>query len=911
MKKLFFVLASCLTVSSVFAGGYRVSTQGQRALAMGHTGVAVVNSAELAFFNPAGLVFLENKLNISAGVTGIMSTTKFQNLDDRQTFTTDSPISTPINLYATYKITDNFSAGLAVYTPYGSSVEWPDNWAGAGLVNNIQLQAIFINPVLSFKINDGLSIGGGPIYVIGGVNFNRNIEVTSGAESINGPSSIEVDAQGVTAWGWKGSLLFRPSEKLDIGFSYQSKIDINAKDGDVTFTNAPQIPTKFNSSLPLPAELTFGLSYKFTDKLLVALDFNRAYWNVYESLDLDFTNPAAPDSTNPRNYKDANTYRIGAQYDVNDKITVRAGYYFDETPVSSGFFSPETPRNDSNGFTTGLSYNISEKLAVDASFLFLHFSEVDESYDASPNDNIIPLGFIACEPEFDQDLADTPIAAQESGEADFSKFVSIGNSLTAGFSDGALYREGQENAFANILANQMKPAGGGDFITPFMTDNNGGFRGVEAQFGTRFVLEIDSDGNRSPVRLSPTANNDITARVTGPINNFGVPGAKSYHLGFSGYAGLNPYYGRFASAADATVIGDVATAQPTFFTMWIGNNDALSYATSGGVVLDAQGNPVIEADGSQREATSQVGNIDASTYTQQDISDPNLVAGAIKGYTDLLTAMGTNNTKGVVVNVPDVTSIPFFTTVPNNALVLDATQAAGLTGFFQLYANIVSGGIQMTGVPKEQADLLASQYAIKFNPGPNRFIIKVPVDPSNPSGIRQMTENELLLLTIDQGALRTQGYGSAAITPEIAQILGAIAAGGPAAFNPADAPKILAALNPIEDKDALDNTELSALSTAVTSFNAGIKAVVDDNPNLVLYDANSRLTRLSDRGITSQGTSVTSTFGTGGAFSLDGIHLTPRGNAVIANELIKVINTNFNSTLQPVSPGNFKTITLK
>ena len=392
MKKLLFVLTSCLTVSSIFAGGYRVSIQGQRALAMGHTGVAVVNSAELAFFNPAGLVFLENKINISAGVSGIISNVKYQNLDTRQAFETDNPISTPLNLYATYKVTDYFSAGLAVYTPYGSSVEWPDNWAGAGLVNNIELRAIFINPVLSLKVNDALSFGGGPIFVTGGVNFNRNIEVAPGAEGVNGPSQIEVDASGVTAWGWKASMLFRPTDKLNIGASYQSKIDLDAKGGDVSFVNAPQIPTKFDASLPLPAELTLGLSYKVTDKLLLAFDYNRAYWSAYESLTLNFSNSTLPPSVNARNYENADTYRFGAQYDINDKITVRAGYYYDESPVASGFFAPETPRNDSNGYTTGFTYNINDKLAIDASFLFLHFSEINESYDSSPDDTTPAFG---------------------------------------------------------------------------------------------------------------------------------------------------------------------------------------------------------------------------------------------------------------------------------------------------------------------------------------------------------------------------------------------------------------------------------------------------------------------------------------------------------------------------------------
>lgn len=389
MKKLLSLLTIGLSVSCIYAGGYRVSTQGQRALAMGHTGVAVVNSAELAFFNPAGLVFLENKLNVSAGVTGILSNVKYQNLSTRESAETDSGISTPFNLYAAYKVNDWLSVALAAYTPYGSKVVWDKDWAGSDLVNEIDLKSIYVSLLASIKLTEHFSIGGGPIYVNGGVDFERNLQREAGNPETR--PSISLSADGVTAWGWNAAMMFRPSEKVTIGLNYRSKIDIEAKNGDVTFTDASSLTaTKFSATLPLPAELTFGASVQVTKKLLLAAEYNRAYWSVYKSLDLTF-NGTPNQSTNTRNYQNSNIYRIGAQYNLNDKFTLRAGYYYDETPVTSGFFAPETPRNDSNNFTTGLSYNINSRLAIDASFAFLHFDEITESYDSLPNDGISPF----------------------------------------------------------------------------------------------------------------------------------------------------------------------------------------------------------------------------------------------------------------------------------------------------------------------------------------------------------------------------------------------------------------------------------------------------------------------------------------------------------------------------------------
>ncbi|QED38053.1 transporter [Antarcticibacterium arcticum] len=386
MRKILLLTLMTLATAVTYAGGYRVSLQGQRALAMGHTGVAVVNSAELGFFNPSGLVYLENRLNVSAGVSAVFSDVVYQNEQFGDISRADSPVGTPFYLYASYKMNDWLSLGLSVYTPYGSTVVWEDDWVGSHLVNNMDLQAIYIQPVASIKLSEYFSIGGGPIYVTGGVNFNRNLNRT--LTDIDGNrSNVTVDATGVSAWGWSGSMMFSPSDKFRIGFNYRSEIILEAEDGDATFSNVPNSPltpfqnTTFNAALPLPAEVSVGLSYQFHEKWLFAFDINQTLWSVYDSLDIDFANPAIPDSQNDRNYKDASIYRFGIQYDASSLFTLRAGYYYDESPVQEGYFAPETPRNDSQGFTGGLSLNLSDKFAVDASFLFIRFAETNASYD--------------------------------------------------------------------------------------------------------------------------------------------------------------------------------------------------------------------------------------------------------------------------------------------------------------------------------------------------------------------------------------------------------------------------------------------------------------------------------------------------------------------------------------------------
>ncbi|THD68954.1 G-D-S-L family lipolytic protein [Robertkochia marina] len=498
--------------------------------------------------------------------------------------------------------------------------------------------------------------------------------------------------------------------------------------------------------------------------------------------------------------------------------------------------------------------------------------------------------FSSCEPEFNEPVDE--VGFYDQGEVDLTNYVALGNSLTSGYADGALYLDAQQSSYPNILASKFALAGGGDFTQPLMNDNIGGLllNGTPIA-ATRLVLNFDQNGNPLPVNLEGTPTTEVTNTLEGPFNNMAVPGAKSYHLvapGYGNIAGIgtsaNPYFARMASSSETTVLADAAAQNPTFFSIWIGNNDVLTYAISGGTGVD------------------QTGNLNPASYANNDITDPNVFAATTS---QVVSAMTANGAKGVVINIPDVTKIPFFTTVPNNALVLNAEQAQQLTLFFQAVAGITTQGLIDQGVPAAQAQQIASQYAITFNEGPNRWLIDTPASQTNPLGFRQMTEEERIVLTIDQTALRTAGYGSVAISNEVLQVLGKLQAG--ATITEAEAGLVLAAINGIDDKDALDNEEINAINTARSAYNTTLSGLAQQN-DLILLDFESLYEEIVLSGYQYNGGEITTTFGTGGAFSLDGIHLTPRGYAVVADEIIRAINESYDANIPGVDPGNYPTI---
>ncbi len=485
----------------------------------------------------------------------------------------------------------------------------------------------------------------------------------------------------------------------------------------------------------------------------------------------------------------------------------------------------------------------------------------------------------ACDPEFDSDVNDTSFYSE--GSVDLSNFVTIGDSITAGYGDSALYKQGQENSYPNILAGQFAKTGGGSFTQPLMNDNLGGLLfGTVANpdFGNRLVLDATTS-SPEPIAGDP-ANEVLGSPLIGTtFNNMGVPGAKSFHLVSESYgdpAGLatgsaNPYFIRFASATDSSMITDAASQQPTFFVLWVGNNDVLSYATGGGT------------------GENQLDNYDPTTYGSEDITDPTAFAGVYSGLVSAMVDAGTN--KGILVNIPDVSSLPYFTTVPYNAVPLDQATADTLNTAYAAY----NGGLLLM---QQNLVITADEVAkrtISFAAGQNAVVIMdesltdvTGVIPGTTDGLinmRQATAADLLVLTTSSK-------------------IGSLA-------NPDDPTSAWGVGVPLTDSDVLIPSEIEEINTARLAFNATIEALATDDDNLLYIDVAEFMTELNDTGIDYGTGSITSSYGTGGAFSLDGVHPTARGYAVIANIMIEAINTNFNATIPMVDPELYSTIFVK
>lgn len=469
---------------------------------------------------------------------------------------------------------------------------------------------------------------------------------------------------------------------------------------------------------------------------------------------------------------------------------------------------------------------------------------------------ILPLAALtACEPDIDE-------LSFSNGSADFSTMVAVGNSLTAGYQSGALSADGQINSLPAMIAGQMKQVGGGEFRQPILTGElatkGAGVSPLLVPSGkveTRLALKGTVDCLME-VGLGPVRKGDdylglaaLSADVSGETyNNQGVPGAKLIDLDNPLFP--NPYFARIRPLGK-TMLTLATDVNATFFSLWIGNNDVLGYATAGG-----------------DEAIVVPGLIPKPELTDAGVFDTK--------YNAAITALTASGAKGVVANIPNVTSIPYFTTVPIGTNAVDATGAAGLNGFvYKAHNDSVASALANGAITQTEA----ARRTIKFTGGQiNTFVITdnslTDLSAYNVRKIRHAVPGELMTLTTPGDSLRCAGWGTQ---------------------------------KPIPGNYHLGLNEIQKINDATSSYNNTIKAAAQAN-GLAFVDANARLKELATTGIIADGISFSSALVTGGAFSLDGVHPSTRGYAIIANDFISAINSTYSASIPKVNVGSYSTI---
>jgi len=480
------------------------------------------------------------------------------------------------------------------------------------------------------------------------------------------------------------------------------------------------------------------------------------------------------------------------------------------------------------------------------------------------------------------------------GSFNAAKYVSIGNSITAGFLSGALYEDGQKNSFPYLIARQAHGTAAADTLFQMPLITNPGFGaavgptlisgrielGGFSSTGTPIsVINVSPTGNGQPPPNNPAFRN---IALTRPYNNLGIPGIviADATIGITtlNSASRSPFLDiilRNPNFGNTSPVQQTQLLAPTFVTLWLGNNDVLGYATSGGVNPSAP-TPKATFELFYRRAIDSLKQIP--------------------------------NVKIALLNIPDVTSIPFVTTIG------------------PLLRTAYTVGKQLGRIPA------SSPGVFYYRRGTSPLNPALPFDTltlmtTNDMGNPTSQTGALVLLT---GSAAASALGSTANpagsiwrnllsayrnNPNLAPLFGATTPGSSEEwqvfrttfFSPAldtTKPFGLDPTHPVPNQWVLDRSELNIARQAVQDFNAFIASQVGGSV-VGLVDINKLFNDIvANRGITVDGEHLSATFVTGGLFSMDGVHPSPKAHGIVANALINIINREFNASIPLVQIRN-------
>jgi len=372
-KKLHLLFISLVVSTQVFASGFQINEHGARGMAMAGAYTALALDGSALYFNPAGLTQL-NGTQIMVGSTLISPSASFRGVAPAiDESSMESALFTPINIYLTHKVNNDWSFGFGVNNQYGLGSKWDKNWVGKYLAIDTKIQTFFFIAGAAYKLSDKLSLGATASYVYGNVSIIKKQSLAP----FNADATIDLSGTaGSFAFG--AGLLYKPSETLNIGLDFRSGSKMNfSGTADVTAPSAliSLLPSgDVEAPLTTPLNATVGIALMPSKELTVSADFQYVGWSSYDKLEVTFLKSNVV-STSIRDYNDSWIARLGAEYHISDKFDLRGGLLFDSNPVKDELVEPTLPDADRIGLNVGVGYKITPNLSIDLAYLFLRFAE--------------------------------------------------------------------------------------------------------------------------------------------------------------------------------------------------------------------------------------------------------------------------------------------------------------------------------------------------------------------------------------------------------------------------------------------------------------------------------------------------------------------------------------------------------
>ncbi|BCX78853.1 OmpP1/FadL family transporter [Campylobacter sp. 19-13652] len=385
------LISSMLAATLAFGAGYKIPEQSTDSIGLAASNVAKSFGADAAYFNPANMPFLEDRIYLESMVSYFKTSQATFNGDGSSTYRSEPYSTAGGTFHAVSNDLGGFRLGFSAYVPAGLEMRWND--APQDISRHFNLNIIGLNPSIAYAINDQLSVAFGlNAYYIRGETSGEFYRFSR--QGLPVVPSRHMKGHG-WAFGYNLALAYKPLENLSFGLTYRSRVNFNIKGHaeikgfpDLSAAGQPNFANLLNYSgkakvtgLIVPASLVVGTAWDVTPDTTLLFAVERTFWSKLKGYDFEFgdasarhNNPAflnSFDAPTKRSFKDSNVYRVGVHHKFNQKWRGMLGFAYDEGAAADlETVSFEIPDTKAYVYSVGLAYAPSQNLEFGLGYIY-------------------------------------------------------------------------------------------------------------------------------------------------------------------------------------------------------------------------------------------------------------------------------------------------------------------------------------------------------------------------------------------------------------------------------------------------------------------------------------------------------------------------------------------------------------
>ncbi len=381
MKKLMkhLLVAAVLCVGCLaHAVGYQLySESSTEALAVGGAVIGFTGNISNAWYNPATITSFDRPA-MMFGATGLLLGINYDyegGSDDLQRSWRPTGYG-----YGIIPMSDSLTLGLSINAPYGMITEWENDWKESYMATYTNIRAVYFTPTLAWRINDEVSVAAGVNLVTSMARLARNMPSADGRRN-----KLFMHAEDPLAFGFTLAAFYQPHPDWGIGLHYQSRVKLQLEGGaeyryplDMGQGNVYR-RCDVGTDMTMPSSIGLGLSNTSLENWRFGFSVNWSEWSTYDVQEIWFdslpgTTGVKGKSRSIKDWDDSFSFRLGAEYTLNDNWILRTGYMYDMNQENDKYRTPEIPDSDRNMVTFGVGYR-TENWGVDLTYGYVKFDK--------------------------------------------------------------------------------------------------------------------------------------------------------------------------------------------------------------------------------------------------------------------------------------------------------------------------------------------------------------------------------------------------------------------------------------------------------------------------------------------------------------------------------------------------------